>query len=126
MKFRPFAFGAEITPAKIGAPEGVGGELGKSGTAYLRITLPPGKWNISLGLTRPDGQNSNVMGKVDLLDAYGMATHPQFVVVNEVAKQARNEAALTLVKPRTVIFRVVNSDGGSEVNYDLTIEKAMD
>ena len=59
------------TPAKIGASEGVGGELGKNATAYHQITLPPGKWKISLGLTRPDGQNSNVMGQIDLLDAYG-------------------------------------------------------
>jgi hypothetical protein len=126
MKFLPFAFGAEITPAKIGAPEGVGGALEKHGTAYQQITLPPGKWTISLGLTRPDGQSSNVMGQVDLLDPYGFTSHPQYIVVNEVAKQARKEAIYTTARPKTVIFRVINQDNSTEVNYDLTIEKATD
>jgi len=35
---QPFAFGAEITPSKIGAPEGVGGALTKNGTVFSVVT----------------------------------------------------------------------------------------
>jgi hypothetical protein len=126
MRFLPFGFGAEITPSKIGAPEGVGGTLERNETAYQQITLPTGKWNISLGLSRPDGKNSNVMGRVDLLDPYGFTTHPQYIVVNEIAKEARQQATFTAAKPRPLMFRIVNLDNSSEINYDLTIEKAMD
>jgi hypothetical protein len=124
MKFIPFGFGAPVTPAKLSTEEGVGGSLEKSGVAYHQITLPPGKWSISLGLTRPDGQSRNVMGKVDLLDPYGLTTKPQFIVVNEIAAQARKEATLNVAQPKLVMFRVTNDDQSDEVNYDLTIEKA--
>ena len=64
------------------------------------------------------------MGRVDLLDPYGFSAHDQFIIVNEIGKQARKEATYTATKPKTMIFRIINQDNGAEVSYDLTIEKA--
>jgi hypothetical protein len=126
LRFLPFGFGAEVSPARISTEEGVGGTLEKHGTAYHKITLPTGRWSISLGLVRPDGRNSNVMGRVDLLDPYGLTSKPQYILVNEIAPQARKEAILVVAKPRPEMFRVSNEDGSTGVNYDLSIQKATD
>lgn len=126
LHFVPFGFGAEVQPAKVDTEEGVGGTLEKDGEAYYyRATLPPGRWSVSLGLKSE--KSGNLGGAVDLLDPNGLSKEDRFVNVNEIGTEARKEGILTVVKPRTVLFRVVSGFRYSApISYDLTIRKATD
>lgn len=122
----PFGFGKPLLPAKIGSEQGVGGTLDKNDSAYYSIRLKPGKWDISLGIETTDGTSTNIQGQVDLLDHLGEPVKEQFVFINEIDKQSRKDAELTVIKPTTYIFRVINNNSSLAYNYDLTIEPATD
>ena len=119
----PFGWGAKVTPARISSDNGVGGELEPYASVFHSITLPAGKWSISLGLKLPDGENSNLMGSIDRLDAQGLMVTPHMVNMNEIDNQARQEAIVTLLKPTYLLLRVNNNDNKTYA-YDVTIEKA--
>ncbi len=120
----PFGWGAKVTPARISSDNGVGGSLEPNQSAFHAITLPPGKWSISLGLQLPDGQNSNLQGSIDRLDAQGFMVKKDFVSLNKIDTQARDEGILTITKPTPILLRVNNDSGGKSYKYDVTIEKA--
>ena len=124
IKFVPFGWGAKVTPARISSDNGVGGTIEKNESFYHSITLPKGKWSISLGLEQTGDESTNLQGKIDLLDVHGFAKEQQFVRVNEIDKQARNEAILTVTKPTMYLLRVNNDSSGYTYNYDVTIEPA--
>ncbi|BDI30640.1 hypothetical protein CCAX7_26910 [Capsulimonas corticalis] len=126
IKLLPFGFGNTVSPAKIGTDAGVGGDLANFDSAYYSVTLPPGKWSISLGLNLPKGEDTNLQGQVDLLNAYGFPDKMQFVTVNEVGNQARVEGILVVTKPKPILLVVRNINGSKTYTYDLTIEKATD
>ncbi|MCW3060115.1 MAG: hypothetical protein JWQ02_1936 [Capsulimonas sp.] len=126
IKLLPFGFGNTISPAKISNDEGVGGEIAKFDSVYYSITLPPGKWSISLGLRLPKGESTNLQGQVDLLNAYGFPDKTQYINVNEIGDQARAEQIITVTKPKPVILVVRNTNGEKTYQYDLTVEKATD
>jgi hypothetical protein len=67
----PFGWGATVTPARISSDNGVGGTLEGKAYIYHSITLPPGKWSISLGLQLPEGENSNLQGSIDRVACRG-------------------------------------------------------
>lgn len=120
----PFGWGATVTPARISSDNGVGGTLEPDASVYHSITLPKGKWSISLGLQLPEGQNSNLMGKIDLLDAQGFAKEQRFVNVNEIDNQARKEGIITVSRPTTYLLCVTSGDSSKTYTYDVTIEPA--
>ena len=127
MKFIPFGYGTELHPLTIGTDSGVGGDhFGETQDAAYSVTLPPGKWSISLGLTLPSGESSNLESAIDLLDSYGLPAELAFVNMNEIDNQSRKEGILTLLKPKRVILRVVNTSGDKVYHYDVTVEKATD
>lgn len=124
--FVPFGFGKDVSPAKVGTQDGVGGTLDKNDTAYYSATLKPGKWSISLGLATTDGASTNIQGHVDLLNTLGEPVNERFVVLNEIDKESRKEGVLTVIKPTAYLFRVVNDSGSIPYTYDLTILPATD
>ena len=127
IKLLAFGYGGDIKPAKIGPDNGVGGDIAKYDTAFYSITLPPGKWSISLGLQLPAGERStNLQGQIDLLTAYGIPDKESFVFVNEIGNQTRKETAITITKPKPILLRVMNTSGDKVYHYDMTIEKATD
>ena len=123
MKFIPFGFGGDVKPAAIGVDAGVGGTLDPYQSVYYRVTLPPGKWSISLGFKLPDDDKSNLQGHIDILDPYGFVQTPQFVVLNEIDNESRKEGFITVTKPRTIILDVV-SENNRTYTYNITIQKA--
>lgn len=124
--FVPFGFGKSVSPAVVGSDQGAGGTLDKSDSAYYTATLKPGKWSISLGLSTTDGSSTNLQGQVDLLNTLGEPTKEQFVVMNAIDKESRQEGILTVVNPTTYMFHVINTNASTPYNYDLTIEPATD
>ena len=117
----PFGWGAPITPARISSDNGVGGELEPLQSIYHSITLPKGKWSISLGLQLPDNEDSNLMGSIDRLDVMGFAVKQNFVWLNETDNQARQETILTVTKPTPMLLRVTNGSSSKTYTYDVTI-----
>ncbi|MEO7719236.1 MAG: hypothetical protein ABIY70_23805 [Capsulimonas sp.] len=126
IKLLPFGYGGEVSPAKISNEEGVGGDISGFAPVYYSITLPPGKWSISLGLRLPQGESTNIQGSIDLLNKYGFPDKINYVNVNEIGDQARGEAIMTVTKPKPIILAVRNTNGDKTYHYDLTIEKATD
>ena len=124
VKFVPFGWGAKVTPARISSDNGVGGTIEKNESFYHSITLPKGKWSISLGLEQTGDESSNLQSTVDLLDVHGFAIQQSLVRVNEIDKQARKEGVLVVTKPTSYLLRVVNDSSGYTYNYDITIEPA--
>jgi len=125
IKFVPFGWGAKVTPARISSDNGVGGEIETNESFYHSITLPKGKWSISLGLSHVDeDKNSVLQSTVDLLNVLGFAVTQSLVRVSEVDKQARKEGIVTVTKPTMYLLRVVNDSSGHSYNYDITIEPA--
>lgn len=120
----PFGFGVTVTPARIASENGVGGTLAPGQSIYHSITLPPGKWSISLGLSLPAGESSNLQGQVDLLDALGFTTQDRLVSLNQIDTQARQEGILTITKAKPILLRVTNRSSSKTYTYDVTIEKA--
>lgn len=126
MAFLPFGYGGDILDAAIGEDNGVGGDIAPHASVYYKITLPPGRWSISLGLKLPKDANTNLQGQVDLLDRYGLPDHEDFVDVNEIGDEARKETVLTVIKPKPILLHVINTNTSLAYHYDLTIEKATD
>ncbi len=120
----PFGWGVAITPARIASDNGVGGTIEGDQSIYHSITLPKGKWSISLGLSLPDNESSNLLGNVDLLDTLGFAVKPRLVTMNEIGTNARTEGIVTVTKPTPYLLRVTNADNRKVYNYDVTIEPA--
>ena len=123
-KFVPFGWGAKVTPARISSDNGVGGTIEKNESFYHSITLPKGKWSISLGLQQTGDESTNLQGGVDLLNVHGFAVKQNLVSVNEVDMQARKEGVLLVTKPTMYLLRVFNDSSGYVYNYDITIEPA--
>ena len=126
MSLLPFGFVSDVLPAKISSDEGVGGEIAPEKSAYYSLTLPPGRWSISLGLKLPKGTETNLQGKIDLLTPFGLPDKEDFVHVNEIGNEARKEAILTVVKPRKLLMRVTNDNSTQAYSYDVSVEKATD
>ena len=124
IEFIPFGWGAKVTPARISSDNGVGGVIEKNESFYHSITLPKGKWSISLGLSQTGDESTNLQGKIDLLDVHGFAKVQTFVRVNEIDRQARQETVLAVTKPTMYLLRVNNDSSGYTYNYDVTIEPA--
>jgi hypothetical protein len=120
----PFGWGESITPARISSDNGVGGQLPPTESIYHSITLPKGKWSISLGLELPDNQSSNLIGSIDLLDTLGFAKQADLVRLNEINTQARKEGIVTVTKPTPYLLRVTNETTDKTYTYDVTIEPA--
>lgn len=120
----PFGWGAAITPARISSDNGVGGQLEPNQSVYHSVTLPKGKWSISLGLQLPDDKSSNLMGSVDMLDTMGLATKQNLVALNEIDNQARKEGIVTILKPTPILLRVTNETSNLTYTYDVTIAPA--
>lgn len=120
----PFGWGQAITAARISADNGVGGTIKPNEYVVHSITLPKGKWSVSLGLELPEGEKSNLMGEVDKLDQFGFTTESRFVNLNEISNQSRAEGITTVVKPTPILLRLHNSSGDKTYKYDITISKA--
>ena len=120
----PFGWGATITPARISSDNGVGGTIEPKQTVLHSITLPKGKWSISLGFTQTNDEKSNLIGTIDLLDTLGFTKQSSLVVLNEIDKQARKEGVLNVTKPTPYILRVTNGASEKTYTYDVTIEPA--
>ena len=124
--FVPFGFpDGELKPLGIGAANGKGGTLEKNGYAYHKITLAPGKYDVSVYMKQTNKDKTNLQGQLDLIDAFGVPDADNWRLnVNEIGLDTRQEKRLLLLKPRTVIFRVVNGSSSRPVEYTIDIEKA--
>ncbi|RYX80800.1 hypothetical protein EON83_26980 [bacterium] len=120
MKFLLFSFGSKVMTAKIGPNNGTGGPLNHREFDYLRATIPAGKWSISLGAHSEAGKCFVSMVS---LNARGVDYMGSISIVG-VENDDRKEEIVTLAKPTTLLFRVVNEGAGDEnpVTYDITIE----
>ncbi len=121
VKFLPFGFGAKILPIKIGPNIGSGGTLGAREHQYLRATIPKGKWSVSLGAKSED----NCAVDISSYNERGV-DYPTSFSIYGVGKEERKEKIITLTKPTTLIFRVLNDSGAENVAYDVTIEPSTD
>ena len=122
----PFGWNAPVTPARISSDNGVGGEISPYQVFYHSITLPKGKWSISLGLSHTDKekQDDYLVGLIDLLNSRGVTTQTKFVEVRERGTQARKEGILSITKPTTYLLRVRSDLGSEKLKYDVTIAPA--
>ena len=121
VKWLPFGFGDVPKAIKIGPNIGTGGPLDARGYAYSRATIPAGKWSVSLGAKSED----NCSVDVTSYDERGV-NYPGSFSIFGVGKDARKEKIITLSKPTTLIFRVLNDSQAENVNYDVTIEPSTD
>ena len=121
VKFLPFGFGAKILPVKIGPNNGAGSTLEARGFQYLRATIPKGKWSVSLGAQSED----NCAVDLDSYNERGVAYPISFSIFG-VGKEERKEKIITLAKPTTLIFRVLNDSQADNVAFDVTIEPSTD
>lgn len=131
--FVPFAFDptGTIQPLGIGDANGKGGTLAKQPEdgfyAFHKATLPAGKYDVSLYLKLTEGESSNLMGSIRLLDPYGVPLKDDWTLnVNEIDKEVRKDKRLTLIKPTTVIFMVTGNNSSRTYDYTVGIEKATD
>jgi hypothetical protein len=130
--FLPFPYyEGEIQPLGIGEANGKGGTLAKSAEdgfyAFHKVSLPPGKYDVSLYLKQTDGGSSNLMGSLVLLDKFGVPDKQNWKLnVNEIDKETRSDKRLVVIKPATYYFLVTNSDGSKVYDYTVGIEKATD
>jgi hypothetical protein len=126
--FLPFAFpDGDLKPLGVGANNGKGGTLDKKAYAYHTIKLAPGKYDVSLYMKQPDNDKTNLQGKLDLMDAFGVPSPMDWRLhVNEIGLDTRQEKRLLLLKPQTLIFRVTNDSSFKPVEYIVGIEKATD
>lgn len=120
----PFGWGETITPARISSDNGVGGTLEGNESIYHSITLPKGRWSISLGLQLGEGEDSNLMGTIDLLDTLGFAKKQNLVNLNETGNKSRAEGVVNVLRPTSYLLRVTNSSAEKIYTYDVTIEPA--
>lgn len=120
----PWGWGAAVTPARISADNGVGGELAPNAVVFHSITLPKGKWSLSLGLARLDKVSGNLIGGVDVLDPQGFTTKAGLINMNEISDQARVEGIMTVTKPTPILLRVSSHNGNAAYTYDITIAPA--
>lgn len=126
MAFFPFPTGkAEMKPLGLGTDAGKGGTLEPNEWAYHAISLPAGRYDVSLYMKTPDGERTNLQGQIDQLDQYGFRMPSWQVRMNEIAQEARKEERLILTKPRTVYLRVTNNQDKPR-EYIVGIEKATD
>ncbi len=126
--FIPLGFAnGDMKPMAIGTENGKGGALDGHEWAFHKITLPPGKYNVSLYMKQGDGKSTNIFGEVVMLDQYGVVNkNPSFNFhINETDVETRKEEKLRLLKPQTVIFRVDNTNSKA-MDYTLGIEKDTD
>lgn len=125
MKFLRYGFeSSDPKPLAVGSEAGKGGNLEKNHWAFHTITLEPGKYDVSVYFKRLDGQDSNLIGALDVFDSNGFATKNWTLPVNQIGREARVEKQLIIVKPQTLIFRVTNE--ATPVDYIIGIEKATD
>lgn len=122
---------AEFQPLAIGPENGKGGLFGgRDGEdpwfAYHRITLQPGKYNISLYMRQTEeGMRTNLQGQIRLLDPYGVGLASEWwLVMNAIDYEARIEKPLVVIKPTTYIFKVWNNMTSRPAHYTVGIEKA--
>jgi hypothetical protein len=128
--FVPFAFGAEVKEAKVGTDEGVGGSLKEGECAFYRATIPAGKWDISVAAKLPDGRayaECYFLSEKGIYEIGSALAEHLIIAADDSGGQKRQEKTITLVKPKTLLFRIVNEMGTeSPMTYDLTIQKAGD
>ena len=120
----PFGWGASVTPARIASENGVGGTLEPNAVLFHSVTLPKGKWSISLGLKAPGEERTNLIAHVAMLDAQGMTLDGRLILMNETELQARAEGIVTMTKPTPILLRVANRTENKAYAYDITIDKA--
>jgi hypothetical protein len=119
----------ELKPLAIGSEAGKGGTFGKQNGeepwwAYHKITLQPGKYDISLYMQQvEEGKRTNLMGSIELLDAFGVSPGNWKLNMNEIDYEARVAKQLVVIKPTTYIFKVTNGNYGDAANYTVGIEK---
>ena len=121
LKWLPFGFGDKLLPIKIGPNIGTGATLGAREHQYLRATIPAGKWSVSLGAKSDD----NCAVDISSYNARGVADAASFNIYG-VGKEERKEKIITLTKPTTLIFRVLNDSQAENVAFDVTIEPATE
>lgn len=123
-KVSAFGFNALVTPARIGADNGTGSTFKEDEICFYRVSLPAGKWDISVG-ARPVG-DAYVNASLSLLDANGLPTEfAKATAESSNGQEARGEATITLRKPTTLILQTRNqSNNGGTLEHDVTISKA--
>ena len=121
----PFPSGhGDIKPLGMGTDNGKGGTLGENEWAYHNIKLPAGKYTMSLYMKQADGEKNNLLGQLRRLDAFGVEASPRWSLeVNAIGLETRQEEKLVLLKPQTVLFRVMNANNHA-AEYLIGIEKA--
>jgi hypothetical protein len=130
--FIPFAYyNAPVQPLGVGEANGKGGTLAKSPEegffSYHKVSLPAGKYDVSLYLKQTDGKSTNLQGNIVLLDEFGVPDRTEWkLTVNEIDVEARKDKRLVLVKPATVYFLVSNDSSFVPYEYTVGIEKATD
>ena len=123
--FTPFAFGTEVREAQIGE-NGIGGSIDFLGVAYQRVTLKPGKWSISLGMTRDQDSKGYVAGTLKFLNQFGGPTTIDGLKIDS-AEGGREEKILDIKKTSTFILRAKNiSNNRATLKYDITVRPSTD
>jgi hypothetical protein len=123
--FTPFAFGAVVTSAQVGA-DGSGGTLPFLGCAYQRVTLRPGKWSVSVAFNRDLHPDDYVAGNLRFLSEFGGSTTIEPLKV-DVSISNRAEAILDIKKVTTYILKAKNiSNNQSTLKYDITVRPSTE
>jgi hypothetical protein len=117
--FSPYGFGATIQSGKIGEA-GNTGKLGENQCAFYKVTLPAGKWSISLAAQSAGRAYATLYFNAET------GILGDFLIVNaDTNESKREEKIITLLKPRTFYFQIWNEGATDteEISYDLTIQK---
>jgi hypothetical protein len=117
--FTPYGFGATVQNGKTGEV-GNTGKLTENQCAFYKVTLPAGKWSVSLAAQSAGRAYATLYFNADT----GIAS--DFLIVNaDTNESKREEKIISLIKPRTYYFQIWNEGATDteEISYDLTIQK---
>jgi hypothetical protein len=117
--FPAYGFGAKILMGQIGET-GNAGTLENTKCAFYKVTIPAGKWSISLA-AKSAGRAYAVL----YMNAETGILGEMLTVNADTNESKREEKIVTLLKPRTYYFQIWNEGATDteEVSYDLTIIK---
>jgi hypothetical protein len=91
---------------------------------HLKISLPAGRFKLILDSRRVDGKNSNIQGRLSILNSDGVVIKADAIFLNSVSFGHRKVYPLTQRTPATLILKLANM--GYKQKYWLTVLKESD
>jgi hypothetical protein len=91
---------------------------------HLKISLPAGRFKVILDSRRVDGKNSNIQGRLSILNSDGVVIKADAIFLNLIGFGQRKVYPLTQRTPATLILKLANLE--FKQKYWLTVLKESD